>query len=68
MALKLAATVFSSLSSKPVAMVFSSFASKLVPTISLGLASKLTIDFLVEHQNQGAGGFSSLGLKTSSSV
>jgi hypothetical protein len=36
-------------------------------TVSPGLASKLVVGFLVEHQNQGGGGFSSLGLKTDSS-
>jgi hypothetical protein len=29
-----------------------------------GLASKLGVDFLVEHQNQGGGGFPGLCLKT----
>jgi hypothetical protein len=59
-------TVFSSLASKPVVTVFSSLASKLVMTVSPGLASKPAIDFLVEPQNQGGGGFPSLGLKTGS--
>jgi hypothetical protein len=67
LASKPAATVFSGLTSKPVATVFSSLASKLVATVSPDLASKLVVDFLVEPQNQGGGGFPSLGLKTSSS-
>jgi hypothetical protein len=54
------------LASKPVATVFSSLASKLVAVVSLGLASKPVVGFLVEPQNQGAGGFPGLGLKTSS--
>jgi hypothetical protein len=41
-------------------------ASKLVATVSLGLASKPVVDFLVDLQNQGGGGFSGLGLKTGS--
>jgi hypothetical protein len=45
-------------------MVFSSLTSKLVVTVSPGLASKPVVGFLVEHQNQGGGGFSGLGLKT----
>jgi hypothetical protein len=64
---KLAVTVFSGLALKPVATVFSSLASKLVATVSSGLASKLTVSFLVEHQNQGGGGFISLVIKTGSS-
>jgi hypothetical protein len=36
-------------------------------TFSPGLASKPVDDFLVEPQNQGGGGFSSLSLKTGSS-
>jgi hypothetical protein len=47
-------TVFSGLTLKPVAMV------------SPGLASKPVMCFLVEPQNQGSGGFPSLGLKTGS--
>jgi hypothetical protein len=66
LASKLVATVFSSLTSKLVATVFSSLASKLVATISLSLASKPVVGFLVEPQNQGGGGFSSLDLKTGS--
>jgi hypothetical protein len=41
-------------------------ASKLVVTVSPSLASKPAIGFLVEPQNQGGGGFPSLGLKTGS--
>jgi hypothetical protein len=47
--------------------VFASLASKLVATVSLGLALKPAVDFLVETQNQGGGGFLGLGLKTGSS-
>jgi hypothetical protein len=36
-------------------------------TVSHGLASKPMVDFLVEPQNQGGGGFPGLGLKTGSS-
>jgi hypothetical protein len=60
-------TVSSGLASKPVAPTFSSLVSKLVTTVSPSLASKLVVGFLVEPQNQGGGGFSGLGLKTSSS-
>jgi hypothetical protein len=67
LASKPAAMVFASLASKPVVTVFSSLASKLVVTVSPGLASKPVVGFLVEPQNQGGGGFSSLGLKTGSS-
>jgi hypothetical protein len=49
-----------------VATVFTSLASKLVATVSPSLASKSVVSFLVEHQNQCGGGFSSLGLKTGS--
>jgi hypothetical protein len=66
LASKPAATVFSSLASKPMTTVFSSLASKLVATVSPGLALKPAVSFLVEHQNQGGGGFSGLGLKTGS--
>jgi hypothetical protein len=66
LASKPAAVVFFGLASKPVATVFSSLASKLVATVSLGLASKPAVGFLVEPQNQGGGGFLSLGLKTGS--
>jgi hypothetical protein len=67
LASKPAATVSGNLASKPVTTVFSSLASKLVATVSLGLASKPAVGFLVEPQNQGGGGFPSLGLKTDSS-
>jgi hypothetical protein len=67
LASKPAAMVSSGLASKPAATIFSSLASKLVVRVSLGLASKLAVDFLVEPQNQGGGGFPSLGLKISSS-
>jgi hypothetical protein len=66
LASKPAVTVFAGLASKPVATIFSSLASKLVATVSPGLASKSMVDFLVEPQNQGGGGFPSLGLKTGS--
>jgi hypothetical protein len=45
-------TVFSGLTSKPVATVFFDFASKLMAMISPSLASKLVVGFLVESQNQ----------------
>jgi hypothetical protein len=60
-------TVSSGMASKHAVTVFFSFASKLVVTVSPGLASKLVINFLVEPQNQGGGGFPSLSLKTGSS-
>jgi hypothetical protein len=60
-------TVFVGLTSKPTATIFSSLASKLVATVSPGLTSKLVDDFLVGPQNQGGGGFPSLGFKTNSS-
>jgi hypothetical protein len=62
-----AMTVSGGLASKLVATVFSSLASKLVATVSLGLASKPAVGFLVQPQNQGGGGFPSLGLKIDSS-
>jgi hypothetical protein len=55
------------LASKPAATVFTSLALKLVATVFPGLASKPMVDFLVEPQNQGAGGFPGLDLKTDSS-
>jgi hypothetical protein len=64
---KPAVMVFTGLTSKPVATVFYSLASKLVMTVSPSLASKPVVGFLVEPQNQGGGGFPSLGLKTGSS-
>jgi hypothetical protein len=66
LASKSAVTVFTGLPSKPVATVFPSLVSKLVATVSPGLASKSAVGFLVESQNQGGGGFPSLGLKTDS--
>jgi hypothetical protein len=41
--------------------------SKLVATVSPGFALKPVVGFLLEPQNQGGGGFFSLGLKTGSS-
>jgi hypothetical protein len=67
LASKPVATVSSGLASKSIATVFSSLASKLVAMVYPSLASKLMVDFLVEPQNQGGGGFPSLGLKTGSS-
>jgi hypothetical protein len=67
LASKPAATVLSGLASKLVVTVFSNLASKLVATVSPSLASKPVVGFLVETQNQGGGGFPSLGLKTGSS-
>jgi hypothetical protein len=67
LASKPTATVSGGLASKPVAMVFFILASKLVATISPGLTSKPAINFLVEPQNQGRGGFPKLCLKTGSS-
>jgi hypothetical protein len=64
LASKPAAMVFTGLASEPVVTVFSSLASKLVAMVSPGLASKSVVGFLVEPQNQGGGGFSSLGLRT----
>jgi hypothetical protein len=59
--------IFSSLASKPTVTVFSSLASKLVAMVSPGLASKSGVSLLFEPQNQGGGGFSSLGIKIGSS-
>jgi hypothetical protein len=64
LASKPVATVFGGLAPNPVATVFSSLASKLVVTVSPGLALKPAVGFLVKPQNQGDGGFPSLGLKT----
>jgi hypothetical protein len=66
LASKPVATVASGLATKPAATVFSSLDAKLVATVSPGLASKSAVGFLFEHQNQGGGGFSGLGLKTDS--
>jgi hypothetical protein len=65
--LKTTRTVFAGLASKPVATVFSSLTSKLVTMVFSGLASKPVVCFLVEPQNQGGGGFSSLDVKSGSS-
>jgi hypothetical protein len=65
--IKTTRTVSSGLALKPAATVFTSLASKLVVMVSLGLASKPAVGFLFEPQNQGGGGFPSLGLKTGSS-
>jgi hypothetical protein len=64
--LKTTRTVFFSLASKLVTTVSPGLASKLVATVSPGLASKPVMSFLVEPQNQGDGGFFSLGFKTGS--
>jgi hypothetical protein len=45
---------------------FLQFGLKTGATVSPGLASKPLVGFLVEPQNQGGGGFPSLGLKTGS--
>jgi hypothetical protein len=55
------------LASKPAATVFTSLTSKLAAMVFPGLATKPVVGFLVEHQNQGGGGFLGLGLKTGSS-
>jgi hypothetical protein len=65
--LKTTQTIFVGLASKPVVMVSSGLASKPAATVSPSLASKPVVGFLVESQNQGGGGFPSLGLKTDSS-
>jgi hypothetical protein len=49
-----------------VTTIFFGLASKPVVTFSPDLASKPVVDFLDKAQNQGGGGFSGLGLKTSS--
>jgi hypothetical protein len=46
--------------------VFSTLTSKLVATVSPSLTSKPVVGFLFEPQNQGGGGFPSLGLKIGS--
>jgi hypothetical protein len=45
---------------------FLRFSLKSVAMIFSGLVSKLVVGFLIEPQNQGGGGFFSLGLKTDS--
>jgi hypothetical protein len=67
LASKPAATVSDGLVSKPAVTVFYNLVSKLVAMVFPGLASKPAVGFLVEPQIQGGGGFSNLGLKTSSS-
>jgi hypothetical protein len=64
--LKTTRSVFSGLASTPVATVFSGLASKPVKMVSSSLASEPVVGFLAEPQNQGGGGFPSLGLKTGS--
>jgi hypothetical protein len=59
-------TVFSGLTSKPVATVFSSLTLKSVATVSPVLASKSVVCFLIEHQNQCDGGFFGLSIKIGS--
>jgi hypothetical protein len=58
--------IFSGLASKPMATFLSGLASKPVVMVSLGLTSKPVVDFLVEPQNQGGGGFTDLSLKIGS--
>jgi hypothetical protein len=60
------ATVSSSLTLKPAVTGFSSLTSKLMVTVSPGLTSKRAVDFLVEPQKQGGGGFSGLDFKIGS--
>jgi hypothetical protein len=67
LASKPAAMVSAGLALKSVVTVFSSLVSKLVATVSPDLSSKSVVNFLVEPQNQGGGGFSGLSLKTDSS-
>jgi hypothetical protein len=62
---KPAATVPDGLTSKHAATVSISFTSKPSMTVFSSLTSKpVAIDFLVEPQNQGGGGFPRLALKT----
>jgi hypothetical protein len=49
-----------------VATVFTGLTSKPVATVSPGLASKPGVGFLVKPQNQGGGWFPDLSLKTDS--
>jgi hypothetical protein len=65
--LKTTRTVFAGLASKPVVTISAGLASKSVAMVFSSLASKPVVDFLVEPQNQGGGGFLGLGLKTGSS-
>jgi hypothetical protein len=64
LASKSVATVSGGLGSKPAATVFSSLASKLLVTVSPGLTLKPVVDFFVEPQNQGSGGFPNLASKS----
>jgi hypothetical protein len=57
----------SGLGLKSTRTVFTALASKPTATVSPRLASNPMVGFLVEAQNQGGGGFPSLGLKTGSS-
>jgi hypothetical protein len=66
LASKLVVMISNVLASKPATTVFSSLTSKLVAMVSLGLALKPVVGFLVEPQNQGGVGFSSLGFKIGS--
>jgi hypothetical protein len=49
---------------KTIGTGFSGLTSKPVATVSPNLVSKLLVDFLIEHKNQGGGGFSSLASKS----
>jgi hypothetical protein len=60
------AIAFSDLASKPLVMVFSDLASKLVAMVSPNLGSKSVVCFLVDAQNQGGGGVFGLDLKIDS--
>jgi hypothetical protein len=53
---------------KTTGMVYPGLTLKSVATISPGLGSKRMVGFLVEPQNQGGGGFSSLCFKTAATV
>jgi hypothetical protein len=59
-------TVYQWFDIKTTGTVFSSLPSKPMATVSPSLTSKPVVGFLIEPQNQGGGGFLSLGLKTSS--
>jgi hypothetical protein len=59
-------TVFTGLASKSMTTVFTGLTSKSVVTVSPDLASKSAVGFLVDHQNQGGGGFSGFCLKIDS--
>jgi hypothetical protein len=64
--LKPAVTVFAGLASKPVATISGGLALKPAVTVFSNLTLKLVVEFLVEPQDQGGGGFPGLSLKTSS--